>query len=336
LLSYLIKRLVLLIPTLFGISVAVFSLLYLIPGDPAQAVLGERASPELLAEMRERMGLNDPFWVQYGRFAARIFSGDLGRSLRSGLPVAHDIAVRLPATIELTLAAMGIAVPVGILAGIIADVRRGTFLDYGVMAGSLLGVSVPIFWLGLVLMYFFAVDLGWLPPSGRLSVEYQSQVPFMTGMYLVDTLLIGHWPAFVDAVRHLIMPATALATIPIALIARITRSSLLEVLGQDYIRTARAKGLAAWLVTCRHGLPNALLPVLTVIGLQVGMLLGGAVLTETIFSINGVGRYIVDSIANRDYPAVQGAVFFVATLFVLTNLLVDLLYALIDPRVRYQ
>ncbi|QIA26808.1 ABC transporter permease [Thermaerobacter sp. PB12/4term] len=334
-LRYVIKRLLLLIPTLFGISVAVFGFLYLIPGDPAQAILGERATPEMLARLREEMGLNDPFWVQYGRFAGQLLRGELGRSLRSGLPVSRDIAVRLPATIELTFAAMLVAIPLGVLAGVIAAVRRRTILDYGVMAGSMVGVSMPIFWLGLVMMYYLAVDLKWLPPSGRLSVEYEAQVPFITGMYLVDTLLVGNLPAFVDAARHLVMPALALATIPAAFIARMTRSSLLEVLRQDYVRTARAKGLLERIVTLRHALPNAMLPVLTVTGLQVGSLLGGAVLTETIFSLNGVGRYIVDSISYRDYPAVQGAVFFVATLFVLTNLVVDLLYALVDPRIRY-
>lgn len=332
-LNYIIRRLVMLIPVLIGVSIIAFSLMHLIPGDPARSMLGEKATEDQLELLREELGLNDPLAVQYGRYVGKVITGDLGESVKSGVPIAEELASRLPATFELSIFAMGVAIVIGVLAGVIAAVKQYSWFDNISMTGALFGVSMPIFWLGLMLIWVFAVILGWLPPSGRLSLDVELET--ITNMYLLDSLLTGNWEAFADAFKHLLMPGLALGTIPMAIIARMTRSSMLEVMRQDYIRTAKAKGLAKFLVIFQHALKNAFLPVLTVIGLQFGYLLGGAVLTETIFSWPGVGRYVYLSILGRDYPVVQSTILVVATIFVIVNLITDILYKYIDPRISY-
>lgn len=331
--TYLAKRLGLVIPTALGILVLVFVLMRLIPGDPARLMAGERATAEQLALIREEMGLNDPYWVQFARFFGDMVTGDFGRSFASRQPVMDELMARYPATVELALFAMVIAAVVGVLVGVISAVYRGSLFDYGIMGLALVGVSMPIFWLGLELMMLFSVKLGWLPAGGRLDprLGWTGSTDFV----LFESLFRGEWLVFKDALKRLILPSLALATIPLSIIARITRSSVLEVLGLDFIRTARAKGLAERVVIFRHTLKNAFLPVITVIGLQVGALLGGAVLTETVFSWPGIGRYIVQSIEARDYPVVQGGIVIIALAFVFVNLLVDLLYTVVDPRIRY-
>jgi len=357
---YIIRRLLLLIPVLLGISIVTFAMLRLIPGDPAQIMLGEHATPEAVERIRERMGLNDPIPVQYLRYLQSIIKLDLGRSIQTNRPVLEEISQRLPATIELTLGAMLVACLLGIPAGILAAYRHNSFFDLATMVGALIGVSMPIFWLGLMLAYVFGFKLKWLPPSGRLTVGIElltipeawgisasfaqtwlgqklvSFLDFLSGFYIIGSLLTGNWIALKDALSHLILPSIALGSIPMAIIARMTRSSLLEVLGEDYIRTARAKGLRERAVLLRHALKNAFLPIITVIGLQLGFLLGGAILTETIFSWPGLGRLVVNRILARDYPAVQGSVLVIALIFVVLNLLVDISYAYLDPRIHYE
>jgi peptide/nickel transport system permease protein len=319
-----------------GITLLVFIFLHLIPGDPATILLGERATPEQVAALRERLGLNEPLPLQYLAFLGQLLRFDLGKSIISGIPIAQEIQVRWPATFELSLAAMVVAVLVGIPAGVFAAVRKNSWLDNLATMGSLLGVSMPVYWLGLLLIYLFAVNLNWLPPSGRLSVDAGLGFEPITGFYLLDALLQGNLRAFQDALAHLILPAIAVGTIPLAIIARITRSAMLEVLSQDYIRTARAKGVLERWVIFKHALKNALLPVMTIIGLEFGTLLGGAILTETIFSWPGIGSWIYEGILARDYPVVQGGVIVVAVTFVFVNLLVDLSYAFLDPRIQYE
>lgn len=319
-------------PVLLGVTFVAFYAMYLTPGDPALLVLGERATPERVEALRRELGLDRPFLVQYGVFLGRLVQGDLGRSTQTNNPVVEDILQRFPATIELTLAAMLIACAVGITAGVVSAVRQYSFLDYTAMVGSLVGVSMPIFWLGFVLMIVFSLRLDWFPLSGRFDVSYY--FPRVTNFVLIDTLLDGQWGAFASGVKHLVLPAVTLSTVPMAIIARMTRSSMLEVLRQDFVRTARAKGLGGWRIVAVHALRNAFIPVLTVIGLQFGLLLGGAILTETVFAWPGVGRLTVEAIYTRDYPLIRGCVLLVATSFVLINLLVDLLYVTIDPRVR--
>lgn len=330
---YLLKRIGLVIPTLLGILVAVFVLMRIIPGDPARLIAGERATPELMAAIRHEMGLDQPKLVQFWKFMSGVAQGDFGKSLTSRQPVMDELMERYPATIELTIFAMLFAALIGILVGVVSAVRRNSVFDWGTMGAALVGVSMPVFWLGLMLLMLFAVKLKWLPPGARLhaKIMWNGSTEFI----LFESLIRGNWVVFQDVVKRTILPAIALGTIPLAIIARMTRSSVLEVLNLDFIRTARAKGLSERLVIYRHCLRNAMLPVITVIGLQVGALLGGAVLTETIFSWPGVGRYIVQSIGERDYPVVQGAIILVAFAFVLVNLLVDVLYTLIDPRIRY-
>jgi peptide/nickel transport system permease protein len=307
-------------------------MIHLIPGDPAEMMLGERASEQSLRQVREELGLNRPLHVQYGLFMSRLLRGDLGRTLKTNEKITTEIAERFPATIELSIAAMIIATVFGMTAGIISATRQYSVFDYGSMVLSLVGVSMPIFWLGLVLMIIFSLNLGWLPLSGRLS--YDVSLETITRIYLLDSLLTRNWTAFRDALWHLAMPAFTLSTIPMAIIARITRSSMLEVLRQDYIRTARAKGLAPLTVYLKHGLRNALIPVITVIGLQFGILLGGAILTETIFAWPGIGKWILDAVYARDFHAVQGGTMLVAATFVLINMLVDILYAWVNPRIK--
>jgi len=331
-LGYIAKRLFHLALILLGVSVLVFLMLRMIPGDPAQLLLGEFATPADLLRLRAQMGLDRSYLVQYGIYLADILQGDLGQSLRNGAPVATEIGVRLVATLELAVAAMLIASLVGIAAGVVSSVKPYSLMDYGSMVMALIGVSMPIFWLGLMLMYLLAVMFPVMPMMGRIGMGSEPEV--VTGLMLVDTLLAGELGDFLDALHHLILPAFTLATVPMAIVARITRSSMLEVLNQDYVRTARAKGMSEAVVILRHALRNAFLPIVTVLGLNLGLLLGGAVLTETIFSWPGLGRYVVDSLMPRDSAAVQGCILVFAALMAFINLIVDLVYAVLDPRIR--
>ena len=333
---FIIKRLLNLIPVLFGITLLVFLLLHLIPGDPAQILAGQRATPETVEAIREQLGLNKPLPIQYFLFLSNLLRFNLGKSIMSGTSIIQEITIRWPATFELSVTAMLFALILGIPAGVLAAVRKNSLIDNLTMSGSLLGVSMPVFWLGLLLIYLFAVNLQWLPPGLRISNEAASTFRPMTGFYVLDTLLQLNWTAMKDVLAHLILPALTLSTIPLAIIARITRSAMLEVLSQDYIRTARAKGVLERWVIFKHALKNALLPVVTIIGLQFGTLLSGAILTETIFSWPGIGSWIYEGILARDYPVVQGGVIFVSISFVLINLLVDISYAFLDPRIQYQ
>jgi peptide/nickel transport system permease protein len=331
--SYLLRRLALTIPILLGVSMLVFFMLHSAGGDPAQVMLGSRADPESLAELRRDLGLDRPLWVQYLDFVSGAVRGDFGRSYRSNTPVVEEIAARFPATIELAVAAMGIAVVAGAIVGTVAAVRRHTMLDYLGSTGVLLGLSIPTFWLGIIFIIVFGLWLRWLPISGRVDSRLGADpsVPFLT----LTSLLRGNWAVAGDAFRHLILPALTLSAWPAAIVARMTRASLLESLGQDYVRTARGKGLPERLIVVRHAARNALLPVLTVVGLEFGTLLGGAVVTETIFSWPGLGLLTVTAIGARDYQVVQGVVVLLAGVFVVLNLLVDVLYAVLNPRIRY-
>ncbi|WP_412679613.1 ABC transporter permease [Brevibacillus choshinensis] len=334
LLSYGIRRILMLIPVLLGMSIVVFSIIRAIPGDPALTILGEKASPKAIEDLREVLGLNNPWYVQYFDYLKQILSGDLGVSLHSGASITQEIGPYLAATTELTIVSMLFAVIIGVNAGILSAWKQNSWFDYSAMLIALIGVSMPIFWLGLMEQWFFAQELKWLPSVGR--DNSRNPVEAITQFYILDTLLAGQWDQLWEVIKHLILPGVALGTIPMAIIARITRSSMLEVMRADYVRTARAKGLAQFWVVYKHALKNAMIPVLTVIGLQTGLLLGGAVLTETIFGWPGVGRYIFTAIGNRDYPVIQSGILVIATIFVLINLLVDLLYAYIDPRIKYR
>jgi peptide/nickel transport system permease protein len=325
---YALKRFLTIVPVLVGVSILVFSFIHLIPGDPAATMLGERATPERVQEIREQLGLEKPLYVQYGIFVGRILHGDLGTSI-----LRRDLIRRFPATVELALSAICIAILVGVPSGIVSAVWRNSFFDGVSRIIALTGVSMPIFWLGLMLAWVFGVMLGWLPTGFRMDTDVT--LATVTHFNILDSLITGNWRAFIVTVRHLILPAVALSTIPMAVITRMTRASLLEVLSQDYIRTAEAKGLPQTAVVLQHALRNALLPVLTVTGLQVGRLLAGAILTETIFSWPGIGLWIYEAIQARDYPIVQGATLFIATIFVLVNLATDVLYATVDPRIKY-
>ncbi|WP_174614240.1 ABC transporter permease [Virgibacillus ihumii] len=332
-LQYIVKRIFMLIPVLLGVSILTFSLIHLIPGDPAKSMLGNKATEAQLEALRAELGLNDPYVVQYGRFLGDILQGDLGQSIQSKEDIAIQLMHKLPATIELTIFAMILAVVVGVTAGVIAAVKQYSWFDNLSMTGALFGVSMPIFWLGLMMILFFSVQLQLMPPSGRLSSGIELNT--ITNFFLLDSILTWNWVAFKDAFFHLLMPGIALGTIPMAIIARMTRSSMLEVMKQDYIRTADAKGLKKHLIIFQHALKNAFLPVLTVIGLQFGLLLGGAVLTETIFSWPGVGRYVYLAVLGRDFTVVQSTILVIATIFVLVNLITDLLYKYFDPRISY-
>lgn len=330
--AYLLRRLLAAIPLLFAVSLVVFVLTRSVPGDPVDAMLGEKATPAVREEVRRKHGLDKPILVQYGIYMKRLLlHGDLGESyIRKSQPISGEIRRRLPATIELTLAAMLLSIFGGVGLGVLAAAKKGTVWDYASMVAALVGVSVPVFWLGLLLMLALG---GSLASGGNLDPQFQLERK--TGFVLVDTLVAGETHMFLDALRRLVLPSIALATIPMAMIARITRSSMLEVLNSDYVRTARAKGLDSEKVLVRHALRNALVPVVTLIGLEFGYLLGGAVLTETVFDWPGMGTYIMSSVSNRDYLAIQGAVMVLAITFVLVNLLVDVLYAFVDPRIRY-
>lgn len=331
--QYVIKRLLTIVPVLVGISIIVFGFIHLIPGDPAVTMLGERATPERVKEVRVQLGLDQPLYAQYIIYAGKILHGDLGVSILRGDPVLVDLLRRFPATVELALAAICIAILIGIPSGIVSAVWRNSVFDGCSRIMALTGVSMPIFWLGLMLAWVFGVMLGWLPTGFRLGTNVTLEV--VTHFNLVDSVITGNGAALVASVRHLILPALALSTIPMAVITRMTRASLLEVLSQDYIRTAESKGLPQRAVVLRHAMRNALLPVMTVTGLQIGRLLAGAILTETIFSWPGIGLWIYEAIQARDYPIVQGATLFIATIFVTVNLLTDCLYAAADPRIKY-
>jgi peptide/nickel transport system permease protein len=304
-----------------------------IPGDPAQIMLGQQATQAQVAQVRENMGLDKPVFVQYGLFLKDALRGDLGDSTVTGRPVTTELLMRFPATLELTAFAMLIAIFVGVPVGVISAVRQYSLLDKTTSVLALTGTSMPIFWLAMILVVIFGVNLQLLPFPGRLGPT--TAITSITGLVLVDSLLTLNFAGFWDGLLHLIMPALALGTIPMAVIMRMTRSSMLEVLNEDYVRTARAKGVVPWRVVFKHALRNAMLPTITVIGLQAGLLMGGAIITETIFSWPGIGLYAYQSVGERDYPSIQGVVLYGALLFVLINLLVDVLYAILDPRVRY-
>jgi peptide/nickel transport system permease protein len=357
-LRYSLKRILVALPVLFGVIAVTFFLVRLIPGDPCTAQLGEKATEVICAKFNADKGLDKPIVVQFGIYLSDVLRGDLGTSIRLNRPVTQLIAERLPVTVELGVTSLIVAVVVGIPLGILAALKRNSAIDVATMVGSNVGVSMPVFWLGLMLAYIFALVLKdtpfQLPPSGRLSSGVTS-VPFYEvwgwdvdtsgglgqllgffgNLYLFNSLITFQWEVFWDALRHLILPSLALGTIPMAIIARMTRSAMLEVLGRDYVRTARAKGLADLTVVISHAFRNALLPVITIVGLQLGTIFGGAVLTETIFNLAGVGRILFDAITTRDYPIIQGFTLAIATGYVIVNLLVDLSYGILDPRIRY-
>ncbi|MDT3718577.1 ABC transporter permease subunit [Pseudomonas oryzihabitans] len=334
-LAFIARRFGLLIPTFFGVTLLTFALIRLIPGDPVEVMMGERrVDPQMHAEAMHRLGLDKPLYQQYFDYIGNLAQGNLGESLRSRVGVWDEFLTLFPATLELSVAAMLFATVFGVLAGILAALRRGTTVDHGVMGVALTGYSMPIFWWGLLLIMLFSVQLGWTPVSGRLDLLYD--IPPRTGFMLIDTLLSDEPGAFLDALKHLILPAIVVGTIPLAVIARMTRSAMLEVLREDYVRTARAKGLSPKRVVFVHALRNALIPVLTVLGLQVGSLLSGAVLTETIFSWPGIGKWLIEAIGARDYPVVQNGILLIATLVILVNFVVDILYGLVNPRIRHQ
>jgi peptide/nickel transport system permease protein len=331
---YVVKRLLLLVPVLLGVATLVFSILHLSPGNPARVIAGERASEAAVREVERRLGLNDPIWVQYGRFLWDLLHLDLGESyvLRRGQPVTSVLRWKFPITLELAIFGQIAGILFGIPVGIISAVKQDTITDHLSRLGALTGISVPIFWSGPLVILLFAVQLGVLPTSGRISAAYP--VPQVTGLLTVDTLLLGEYGAFISAARHLLLPSLVIGVYSMALISRMMRSSMLEVIRQDYIRTARAKGQGAKITLMKHGFRNALIPVVTVIGIQFGSLLGGAVLTETVFAIPGIGRLLVDAIQDGDYPLVQGTVLLFAVVFTLVNLFVDLTYSYLDPRIE--
>jgi len=332
--TFLLKRLGLVLPTFLGITILVFSLIRLLPGDPVEALSGERGmDPQRYQRLLHEFGLDRPLYVQYADYVWRALQGDLGLSTITHEPVFREFIARFPATIELSLCAMLLALVIGLPAGIIAAVKRNTVWDYSVMGASLTGFSMPIFWWGLLLILMFSVWLGWTPVSGRIAIQFD--IAPVTGFMLIDSLLSSDKGAFRSALSHLILPSIALGTIPLAVIARMTRSSMLEVLREDYVRTARAKGASTFRVIGIHALRNALIPVVTTVGLQVGTLLAGAILTETIFSWPGIGKWLVEAIGRRDYPAVQGGILLSATTIIVVNLIVDVMYGVINPRIRH-
>lgn len=332
-LHYIGQRLLQLIPVLLGMTFIVFLIIRAIPGDPAQVILGQQASEDAIKALRTTLGLDNPWYVQYFEYLKGLVTGDLGESLRTRNPVADEIWPYLAATFELSLFAIIIAVVIGVNAGIISAWFQNSWFDYTAMIIALIGVSMPIFWLGLLNQWIFSIELGVLPTTGRENVR--DPVETVTHLYLLDTIITGQFGQIPTVLKHLILPGTALATIPMAIIARMTRSSMLEVMRSDFVRTARAKGLKMFWVVYKHALKNAVIPVLTVIGLQMGLLLGGAILTETIFGWPGIGRYIYEAIGFRDYPVIQSGILVVAFIFVMINLLVDILYSAVDPRIKY-
>jgi dipeptide transport system permease protein len=334
-LRYIFNRLVLLVPTFFGISLAAFAFIRLLPGDPILAMAGEHGvAPERYAILKEQFGYNLPIWQQYFQFLWNVLHGNFGISISTKRPVITEFLTLFPATFELSTMAMVFAILVGVPAGIFAAVKRGSWFDQLTMGVALAGYSMPIFWWGLLLIFFFSGYLGWTPVSGNLDLMFFFKP--ITGLKTVDSLLYGNWPAFVSAWRHLILPSIVLGTIPLAVIARQTRSAMLEVLSEDYVRTARAKGLSTYRVVNVHALRNAMIPVITTIGLQVGLLLAGAILTEYIFAWPGIGRWMIESISKRDYVVVQSGLLIIALIVMGVNLVVDILYAVINPRIRVQ
>jgi peptide/nickel transport system permease protein len=332
-LRYVVRRLLLLIPILLGVSLLIFFWIRALPGSPAESLLGERATPQLVQQLRERYGLDEPVYKQYFKYLKTTLQGDFGVSVATHRQVADEIKQRFPATIELAIAAMLFATVVGVPLGFFAAKKYGGFFDHATLVGSLLGISVPIFFLAILLKYFFSVKWQLLPSVGREDVTLNT--PHPTNFYILDAIIARDWNALWDAIQHLILPAIALGSIPLAVITRITRASVLDVQNEDYVRTARAKGLAPRDVDRRHVLRNALLPITTIIGLQTGLLLSGAVLTETVFAWPGMGSWLRDAIFARDYPVLQGGILFLAVVFVMVNLIVDLSYAVINPRIRY-
>jgi peptide/nickel transport system permease protein len=331
-LRFVVRRLLLLIPILLGLSILVFLWIRALPGSPAIALLGERATPESIAQINRQYGLDKPLPVQYWRYLKTTSRGDFGQSTKSRQPVVEEFKRRFPATVELSVAAGLFSLIFGIPLGFFAAKRYQGLLDHASLVLSLVGISTPIFFLALILKYIFAVRLGWLPSVGRISVLIELDHP--TNFYVLDAILAGNWEAFVDTIKHLILPAIALGSIPLAIIARITRAAVLDVQNEDYVRTARAKGLPPITVDYRHVLRNAMLPISTIIGLQVGLLLSGAVLTETVFAFPGIGSWLVEGIKARDYPVIQAGVLFVAVIVVFVNLLVDVSYGLLNPKIR--
>ncbi|RAZ66003.1 ABC transporter permease [Planococcus maitriensis] len=332
-LHYIGQRLLQLIPVLLGMTFIVFMIIRAIPGDPAQVILGQQASEEAIKALRTSLGLDNPWYIQYFDYLKGLVTGDMGNSLRTRSPVSEEIWPYLAATFELSLFAIIIAVVIGINAGIISAWFQNSWFDYTAMVLALIGVSMPIFWLGLMNQWIFSIELGILPTTGRENVR--DPIDNITNFYVLDTLIQGDFNQLATVLKHLVLPGTALATIPMAIIARMTRSSMLEVMRSDYVRTARAKGVKMFWVVYKHALKNAIIPVLTIIGLQMGLLLGGAILTETIFGWPGIGRYIYEAIGFRDYPVIQSGILVVAFIFVMINLFVDLLYGLVDPRIKY-
>ena len=331
-LRFVVRRLLLLVPILLGLSILVFLWIRALPGDPASALLGERATAARIAEVRHRYGLDRPIVEQYWDYLKTTASGDLGQSIASRRSVMSEIRQRFPATLQLAIVAMIFALGVGLPLGFLAAKWHGSVFDHLSLVGSLIGISIPIFFLAVILKYIFSVKLGWLPSIGQISVTTEMNHP--TNFYLLDAIIEWRWDAFWDVTRHLILPAIALGSIPLAIIMRITRASVLDVQNEDYVRTARAKGLSPQIVDSRHILRNAMLPISTIIGLQTGLLLSGAVLTETVFQYPGVGNWIAQAIFNRDYPVIQGGILFLAIVFVIVNLVVDISYAFLNPRIR--
>jgi peptide/nickel transport system permease protein len=333
-LTYIAKRISVIFPVLLAVSLIIFLIMHFAPGDPAALFLGQMVTPEDLEKVRREMGLDDPLHIQYLRFLKEAVKGDLGISYYTKQSVLSELLRLFPATVELAIASMVIALLVGISAGVISALKQNSIFDNVSMVVALGGVSMPVFWVGLILMWVFSFKLGWTPISGRLAV--QIDLKQITGLFVIDSIITGNIAALRDSLRHLILPALSLATISMGIIARFTRSSMLEVIRQDYIRTARAKGVSEALVIFKHAFKNALIPVVTVVGLQFGLLLGGAVVTETVFSWPGIGNVIIVSILRRDYPMVQGALLLLALLYVIINLLVDVSYSYLDPRIRYR
>ena len=331
-LRFVVRRLLQLIPILFGLSILLFAWLRLLPGGPASALLGERSTPERVAAINRAYGLDQPVWVQYWRYLKRVAQFDFGNSIQNGRPVVQVIKDQFPGTVELSIAALIFAVGIGIPLGYFAARRQGSILDTFSVAGSLLGVTIPVFFLAFLLKFVFAVKLGWLPPSGRQDVRIDAT--HITNFFVLDGLLTREFDASWDALKHLVLPGVALGTIPLAIIVRITRAAVLDVVNEDYVRTAEAKGLTTAVIRRRHILRNAMLPVVTTIGLQLGLLLSGAILTETVFAFPGIGQAITGAIFNKDYALLQGVILMIAVLYVLINLVVDVLYGLLDPRVR--
>ena len=331
---FLFSRLLLLVPTFLGVTIVSFGFIRVLPGDPVLLLAGERGvSEERYRQLMEQFGFSRPIWEQYFDYLGGVLTGDLGNSIVTKKPVVTEFFTLFPATVELALCAIVLAVAIGLPLGIFAAVRRGSIADQAIMGTALIGYSMPIFWWGLLLIILFSGILQWTPVSGRISLMFF--FPQVTGFMLIDSLLSGQKGAFTSALSHLALPSIVLATIPLAVIARQTRSAMLEVLGEDYVRTARAKGLAPSRVIGLHALRNALIPVITTIGLQVGVLLGGAILTETIFSWPGIGKWMLDSISRRDYPVVQGGLLMIAAIVMIVNLTVDMLYGLVNPRIRH-